>query len=830
MSDYVPIQDLTIVNSIDDSDMFPLSDGIGAYAVRGSTIKSYAAADAAAAAADAVASKTAAQNAATAAGNAQTAAESAQSYTEGAAADAETAANAALAAENNALAPLTSINVIDGYINYGYDTPANYAADSSASYATRCGVKRAGTVITLNGDTITANSKAVTIRLNGTVSRTTTPNTEFVSGDTFVTGHVYRITVKKISGSAIRDNADYMPSVSVYKAGTSSSVGSAAYDADAGYMERTFTPEANAQYNLCFYVAYNVTLTNAVYCVLMEDLTAKALNVPEIADRVNAIHHLVDYGYGIPENLAEVEGVDGPLIAIKRENTRITLNGSVGSVALKYKISGRVYRASRVSEFTDSAGITLISGHRYRVVVTQISGSSTLSGQNFMASVSVYKKGETSTVGAAVLRFDAGINYREFVAESTEYHICLFMVSGVVFSNAVFEVTLQDLTADAIFTDLSDKPWYEDEFTDTLSKIRTENTEPALVFPWVTDIHRYKASVQNFPDMISYMRKLSKSIKCDFILNTGDTIEGDQTQATSLGQAYDSIGELQDIGLPFYYVNGNHDNNPYISSGALVFTLRQVFGGFFAATKGITFNTNENGTDYYFDHDNLGIRFISVNSCNPTIARNYGFGQSTASWLETALNTDHLVVFATHVSPFKEHVWNNIDPGNAASIRAALESFVENGGKLVLLTGHSHVDAEWVNPYVEITNVCQKFDQADTSDDGYQVMSGMIDGIRAPERIVDTASEDAWSAVILKPTSGEIDVIRYGAGIDRYIHYDPIAPNTAIPKLSGTVTWHTSDSSVATVSNGVITGVGSGRCAVFAKDVSGNIEVWVVEV
>lgn len=91
MPDYVPIQDLTIVGSIGNNDLFPLSDGSGAYAVRGSTIKSWAASDAAAAAADAAdaasdaaASKTAAQNAATSAGNAQTAAEGAVTTANGA--------------------------------------------------------------------------------------------------------------------------------------------------------------------------------------------------------------------------------------------------------------------------------------------------------------------------------------------------------------------------------------------------------------------------------------------------------------------------------------------------------------------------------------------------------------------------------------------------------------------------------------------------------------------------------------------------------------------------------------------------------------------------
>ena len=102
MPDYVPIQDLTIVNQIDDSDLFPMSDGLGAYAVRGSTIKSYAAAGAEAAAADAAASKTAAQNAAADAAAAQSAVEGAASD----AAGAEAAAEAAQAAVESGMGAL----------------------------------------------------------------------------------------------------------------------------------------------------------------------------------------------------------------------------------------------------------------------------------------------------------------------------------------------------------------------------------------------------------------------------------------------------------------------------------------------------------------------------------------------------------------------------------------------------------------------------------------------------------------------------------------------------------------------------------------------------
>lgn len=131
MPDYVPIQDLTIVGSVDDNDLFPMSDGYGAYAVRGSTIKSYAAGDAAAAA-------TAAQSAANAAAQSKAAAEAAQSAVEGAAADAaasEEAAEAAQAAAEAAQAAAEEALITDKTLTQKGKPADAYSAGSGLDAA-----------------------------------------------------------------------------------------------------------------------------------------------------------------------------------------------------------------------------------------------------------------------------------------------------------------------------------------------------------------------------------------------------------------------------------------------------------------------------------------------------------------------------------------------------------------------------------------------------------------------------------------------------------------------------------------------------------------------
>ena len=275
-------------------------------------------------------------------------------------------------------------------------------------------------------------------------------------------------------------------------------------------------------------------------------------------------------------------------------------------------------------------------------------------------------------------------------------------------------MAVYDINGNLLTEDASIKSYYENEMADTISKVRNLNTEPALVFPVVTDIHRYSEGVtQTFPEMINNIRHFAGVIKCDFIANTGDTIDGNATQDITLGYAYDCTEQLQDIGIPFLYSQGNHDNNPYNPDGSLgnnQFSIQQVFKGFYCATKDVTFNFNENGTDYYIDYGGLGIRVVMLNACNVKKDKKYAYGDSTATWLtNTALDTDHTVLLMEHLSSIASQVWNNNHGTNADAVTSALTSFVNNGGTLVQISGHSHIDLAFVQPWLSVMHNCQKF-------------------------------------------------------------------------------------------------------------------------
>ena len=488
----------------------------------------------------------------------------------------------------------------------------------------------------------------------------------------------------------------------------------------------------------------------------------------------------------------------------------------------------RVFRLTTMYEYGGSStprdwddGINLTPGKKYCLKSYITRGYRKDSDSNDLGVVlSVYNIGETTSLGTYEITNNTFTRW--FTAPDGKINIAIYLNANNIYHCSGY-VYLFDVDEESEI-----EPYYETEMNDTIQKVRKVATSPCAIFPVVTDIHRYKAEIQTFANMISNIKYFSERIKCDFVITTGDTIEGNKVRNISLEEAWDSMKDFLAIKTVIKYANGNHDNNAYYNSSNY-FNIKDVYSGFFTVCDGDAVNFGENGTDFYFDNKEIGVRFISINSCNCKIAYNYGIGTTTSNWLSTALNTDMPVVLFTHVSPIKEHVWNNIDPSNMSDIRTTLANFVNNGGELVIITGHSHVDAEFISPYAEITNLCQKFEVANTSAPEYQAISGMVDGIRTPNRTADTYTADAWTVGVLKPIDKEIDFIRFGAGIDRYFHYHAVAPGTLTSRLN-VVSWNTTDESVATVSAGVINAVGSGKCGIYAKDADGNIEIWIIEV
>lgn len=731
----------------------------------------------------------------------------------------------------------TEINLLHNLINYDYDESFYRAPVPSATNSTKIGIKRDKQIVILNGGGVTAGD--VRIKLNGTVVSTYSLSTikSFVATVQLKQDHGYKFRLEWLSGTIAGIEEIRSPGIVIYKSGEStiSSVSSRISDRIA---EGSITGD-DGLYSVCIYVATGMEFDNAKFLITAEDLSLKTNDTFEYFDsEINYLHGLVNYGYGTEKTVysQNISSPDtGAAVGVERRGTSIKLNyNGASDYAKRIRISGEISRLSGNSTYKSWIGnLQLTPGKEYRIRIEKIDGVSTLNGELYIPTLVAYESlGSNSLLNL----LDASLTSREYslIAPSGPITLAIYLNSASVLVDCVLSVVVMSSWDDSDSEGVED--YYFDELNDTINKARNELTSPALVFLWSTDNHRHSSNangVQNFSEMIANMTAFSKNVPCDFVLDTGDLTDGNTTQEITLARAYDCMTLFRSIGLPFVWSQGNHDNN-YVGGGSerpYLFTMQECYKAYFTSTHETKYNISENGTDYYIDFIDLKIRFIVLNANNVTNDIEYAYGASTATWLTEALNTDFKILMGIHQSPIRDQVYNRQSTERSAQIVSALQSFINNGGSVVTFTGHSHFDGAWVDPWVNLSQDCQRFSprSEDATDDAHET-TGFIDVIRANARKQYTPTEDCWSVCIYKPDSNELSSIRFGAGKDRYFHITPIAPTALSSKLSGTLTWTTSNSAVATVSNGIVTGISAGKCAVLAKDESGNYECWIIEV
>lgn len=321
-----------------------------------------------------------------------------------------------------------------------------------------------------------------------------------------------------------------------------------------------------------------------------------------------------------------------------------------------------------------------------------------------------------------------------------------------------------NVTAYYIGKDTSINPQYKAELDATVASAHTKITEPALVFPLVTDIH-YLSINAFYDDCINNIKAFAENVKCDFILNLGDDTDGNQTQEVTLTRTYYMRKRFNEIDVPYYHAIGNHDTNYYQSHPKL--SSDQIYSAYLSNTSGVHFDMTAGEKNFYKDFDELGIRLVVLDG-NHNAA--YAFSSNTATWLtNTALVTNYIVVIGVHFSPIEEQNWGGTSKPitYASDVAAAIQAFVNGGGTVIQFCGHSHADYSFSTPWLSIHNNCQKFEQSDLTTSGFAHLVETADDLEAPERTEGTATEDCWSVVVIKPISRKVDVIRFGAGNDR---------------------------------------------------------------
>ena len=336
------------------------------------------------------------------------------------------------------------------------------------------------------------------------------------------------------------------------------------------------------------------------------------------------------------------------------------------------------------------------------------------------------------------------------------------------------------------FTVLSGKPeetpkaYYLEEITDTAQKVKSLTEEPALVFFLCTDIHYNTVRTDNrlkldsVTDMTVNMASLKKQIKVDGLICLGDIV--DAKPPLKADEAKQQIAyvmkRLQGVGLPLLYCIGNHDDIRYISrKDGQMFAPQQLGSMYMSYT--LTDKVSDpsmHGLNYYVDYDRFKIRVFVLDSNyqdpEANFRWNHGYADSTVAWFKERLREipkEWSVLVLTH-----RRFIQNKNPENKNWIYNQLKmvetvnDFIADGGTYIATVyGHIHRDYAQNKPFLEISTGAQKCQNIN-------VKKG---GASAPERTLNSASEDLWDVLVIRPQSRKINTVRFGAGADREWSY-----------------------------------------------------------
>ena len=341
---------------------------------------------------------------------------------------------------------------------------------------------------------------------------------------------------------------------------------------------------------------------------------------------------------------------------------------------------------------------------------------------------------------------------------------------------------------------------FQSEIDDTVEKVRAVQTEPCLTYIMSTDQHfmtviNWLYKYNNIYDMVNNMKAVLTHIHADAAVSLGDIADFKVPYSTAVAARFGitdlsysnldnifahwrnyAIDKIVSVHPNFIYTDGNHDDNRYINSeyvhdavSLYDYTPEQMYSYYFSRCMNRVSDPNSN-MNYHIDYDDLKIRVIVISSNYydaDTNSWNYGYSDNTVSYIENILNTvpsGYQVLIFSHMSPIYSHNGDNYQYYNFDAVEAKIQAFISGGGDLIaLMYGHSHVDWDTTSPWLDITYACQKV-HATTPQDN---MPGAV----APTRTANTAEEDCWNVIVIRPVSRKINIIRFGAGSDREFNY-----------------------------------------------------------
>lgn len=444
--------------------------------------------------------------------------------------------------------------------------------------------------------------------------------------------------------------------------------------------------------------------------------------------------------------------------------------------------------------------------------------------------------------------------------------------SGTAYSPVVVNVP-QESGGSGDSIDHEDLPSYvKSEARSVAARVAAKMQNDSIVFMVGSDSHESDTAHVSDGNLHAgmAMKALAYFLPLDFAAYLGDYSAGSDT--TTIEEGLSQIAQInEDIaeafnGLPQFRTVGNHDPLGYsYNQNGTALTQEQLYAlvGKYNADAGNVMGSTVGGYCHR-DFASKRIRVICLNTAetdengnNPphTGAGNMSAAQKTwfAQTMASTPNGYGLIILSHH--PLD---WISVVGGGANLVYDYINGSDYKAAYVLAFHGHVHCfKVDFMNrvsnyvatPYgvkrIAVPNMCHVRDnEYGTNPD----RSGIVFGESTTyPKTADSGDDTAFCVMVVNPTEQKVHAICYGAGYDREVFFGTetvavtgvtlssasgtlnpggsvtlaatVAPANATNK---TVLWSTSDATVATVSNGVVTAVAEGTATITATTQDGG--------
>lgn len=331
--------------------------------------------------------------------------------------------------------------------------------------------------------------------------------------------------------------------------------------------------------------------------------------------------------------------------------------------------------------------------------------------------------------------------------------------------------------------------------TNVYEQLQTKIGLDKLTLGYITDTHGYS-------DHIKAISELSKQGVFDAVVHGGDIVTIEKPYAETSKQLKDTQQVFADINVPLFIDRGNHDgdstgehpanagyDDSTISSASYANRLTYA-----QAQDTEVIKSPQKDGYFYVDFNRQKIRAIFTNSSNGEQPDGTGNTYKRWSWdinqlnwiVNTALNFDEksdadewqTVVFGHH--NMMQQFSHTVAGGNGDLLAGVLNAFVM-GEKF----DKDGVTSDFKTPHVLIGYFfghthCDALEKIDGFE-FYQISTASslpdyyADKLPAPNkswpRPIGTLQEDCWDSIVIDPVKRQVDLIRFGAGVNRTLIY-----------------------------------------------------------